>query len=69
MKNIYNLIVDIRDSNIALPNIIPGEITSGILNPDGLFNLLVYKSINYKDLLNKNNFDIPRIQGNLFYKF
>lgn len=43
IRNVYSMILKIRDSNVSLPNINFSEITSGVFNPDGLFNLLLFK--------------------------
>ncbi len=55
LKNIYNLIIDIRDSNISLPNININEITSGVFNPDGLLNLILFKLDKFINNLGKLN--------------
>jgi hypothetical protein len=43
LRNVYYIILIIRDSNISLSNININEITSGVFNPDGLLNLLLLK--------------------------
>lgn len=53
LKNNFNMIMNIRDSNISSPNINANEITSGIFNPHGLLNLLLDRLQEYENL-NKN---------------
>ncbi len=49
------MIIYIRDSNISLPNINFNEITSGVFNPDGLLNLLLFKLQEFNELHKSNN--------------
>jgi len=65
LKNIFYMIISIRDSNISLPNINTNEITSGIFNPDGLLNLLLNKLQNYEKKI--RNRKLNELNSNISY--
>lgn len=52
--NVFNFLFYLRESNLPLPSISSGEITSGILNPDGLLNVILYEYENFMENAKSN---------------